>query len=109
MDSESVWQEARRDRDFHESCCRQRQSYGAEDVSAMALGLTAPLLSDFAALPINSTHCPHYASPFQAAGAYGARPSMIAFDLYFPSLIPAFSELPAISSHKKWRWVFLLR
>ena len=79
MDSESVWEETHRDRDFHESCCRQRQSYGAEDVSAVALRLTRPLLSDFAALPIRPTHCPCHASPFQDAGTYGARPSMIRF------------------------------
>ena len=79
MDSESVWEEAHRDRDFHESCCPKQQPYDAEDVLAVALRPTRPLLSDFAALPIRPTHRPCHALPFQDAGTYGARPSMITF------------------------------
>jgi hypothetical protein len=74
----------------------------------MALALTGRLLSDFATLPVGSTHCSRHALPFQDAGMYGARSSMITSWLAFLLLIPIFSELPAISSHKKWRWIFLL-
>ncbi len=47
MDSEPVRQEAPRDRDFHGSCCRQRQPYGAEEVSAMALGADCTVILRF--------------------------------------------------------------
>jgi hypothetical protein len=43
----------------------------------MALGLTESLPSDFAALPVGITHSPYHAPPFQDAGTYGARTSMI--------------------------------
>jgi hypothetical protein len=43
----------------------------------MALGLTVSLPLDFAGLPVSSTHSPYHASPFQDAGTYGARTSMI--------------------------------
>lgn len=43
----------------------------------MALGLTVSLPSDFAALPVGNAHGSYHASPFQDAGTFGARTSMI--------------------------------
>jgi len=48
-----------------------------EEVSTMVLGLNVSLPSDFAVLPLGNTHGPYHASPFQNAGTYGARTSMI--------------------------------